>query len=118
MEFHDCPSKTLDDLEEIKQTMNDAALVSKATIIKSVFHKFSPQGITGVIVVSESHLAIHTWPEHGYAAVDFFTCNQDMDYNQAYNLLVLKLKSNTHSYQTIKRGNLQFKEAGHELSKY
>ena len=54
--------------------MNQAAKAARTNIVASVFQPFEPQGVTGVVVVEESHLSIHTWPEHGYAAVDFFTC--------------------------------------------
>jgi len=104
MEFKECSIDVLDNIDALEVTMNDAALAADATIIKSVFHQFSPQGVTGVVVVAESHLAIHTWPECGYAAVDFFTCNHQMDYEKAYHLLVEKLGSKDHSYQTVKRG--------------
>lgn len=117
MEFNDCSIKALDDLEELEVTMIDAAKASKATVIKSVFHQFSPQGVTGVVVVAESHLAIHTWPENGYAAVDFFTCNLSMDYMKTYDFLVDKLKSNNHSFQSVKRGFVQNVDIENELQK-
>lgn len=104
MEFHKCSSDILDNLNILEAAMNDAANVSGSTIIKSVFHQFAPQGVTGVVIIAESHLAIHTWPEHNYAAVDFFTCNTDMDYLKAYHLLVKELKSDTHNYKSIERG--------------
>lgn len=104
MEFNECTAEVLNDLAFLEDAMNKAAEVSKATIIKSVFHQFSPQGVTGVVVVAESHLAIHTWPEHGYAAVDFFTCNSEMDYMKAYDFLKEQLNSKDHSYKSITRG--------------
>lgn len=111
MEFSDCSVEILDDLKRLEIVMEQAALASKATLIKSVFHQFSPHGVTGVVVVAESHLAIHTWPEHGYAAVDFFTCNTSMDYMKTYDYLVAKLQAKSPSYQTIKRGFIpQLKE--------
>ena len=116
MEFNDCSKSILDDLGSLETVMNDAAIAADATIIKSVFHQFSPQGVTGVIVVAESHLAIHTWPEHAYAAVDFFTCNLGMDYDKAYELLAEKLKSKNHSYKKISRGLIP-KSLENELSK-
>ncbi|MBL4708599.1 MAG: adenosylmethionine decarboxylase [Flavobacteriales bacterium] len=116
MEFNECPFDVLDNLEELEQSLNEAARAADATIIKSIFHQFSPQGVTGVVVVAESHLAIHTWPEYNYAAVDFFTCNLSMDYMKTYNLLVQHLKSTKHSYQTIKRGT-STKQIMHELPK-
>ncbi len=104
MELSDCSQEKLNDLTGLELTLNKAAEISGATIIKSVFHQFSPQGVTGVVVVAESHLAIHTWPEFGYAAIDFFTCNHNMDYEKAYHYLVQELSSKEHSYQTVKRG--------------
>ena len=116
MEFHECSFKVLDDLELLEREVNQAAKISKATIIKSVFHQFSPQGVTGVVVVAESHLAIHTWPEHGYAAVDFFTCNLTMDYHKAYDHLVEILSSKRHTYRSVKRGFVESKVIENELS--
>lgn len=107
MEFYDCSPTLLNEAKTLERAMNKAADASGATIIKSVFHQFSPQGVTGVVVVAESHLAIHTWPEHGYAAVDFFTCNLAMDYQKAYHLLVDVLESKRHSFQSVKRGLIE-----------
>ena len=59
--------------------MQEAARRAGATIIHSRFHPFSPMGISGVVLIQESHLTIHTWPELGYAAVDVFTCGPDVD---------------------------------------
>lgn len=73
-EFYECESVSLNDPEIIERAMKEAADISGATIVQSVFHMFSPHGVSGVVVVAESHLAIHTWPEYGYAAVDYFSC--------------------------------------------
>ncbi|WP_109434070.1 MULTISPECIES: adenosylmethionine decarboxylase [Aquimarina] len=104
MEFYECSDTILNKLDVLEESMNEAANVAGATIIKSVFHQFAPQGVTGVVVVAESHLAIHTWPEHGYAAVDFFTCNTDMDYLTSYQLLAKALKSKVHNFKSVERG--------------
>ncbi|MEA1923147.1 MAG: adenosylmethionine decarboxylase [Pseudomonadota bacterium] len=87
VELFSCDEEVLDNLEKIEALMMVAARASGATIVQSVFHRFQPHGISGVVVIAESHLAIHTWPEHGYAAVDFFTCGADIDYWQAHDLL-------------------------------
>ncbi|MFB0924356.1 MAG: adenosylmethionine decarboxylase [Vicingaceae bacterium] len=116
MEFSECSSDVLNDLELLEVELNQAARASNATIIKSIFHQFSPQGVTGVVVVAESHLAIHTWPEHGYAAVDFFTCNLSMDYHKAYNHLIQILNSKKHTYKSIERGFVESKFVENELS--
>lgn len=52
----------------------------KGSIVEQVFRQFSPHGVTGVIVLAESHLAIHTWPEHAFAALDLFTCSATLDH--------------------------------------
>ena len=74
VEYTGCDVDVLDDLKRIEALMKEAARVAGATVVNSVFHAFAPHGVTGVGVVEESHLSIHTWPEAAYAAVDFFTC--------------------------------------------
>jgi S-adenosylmethionine decarboxylase len=74
LDLYDCETTHLDDLEWVKATLVNAALAAGATIVDTVFHKFAPWGISGVVVIAESHLAIHIWPENRYAAVDVFTC--------------------------------------------
>lgn len=73
-EFHQCPYEIINNTGFVEDIMNSAAEKSRVTIIKSLFHKFSPHGVSGIIVVAESHFAIHTWPEYGYASVDLFSC--------------------------------------------
>ncbi|WP_257303494.1 adenosylmethionine decarboxylase [Geothrix campi] len=79
-EFTGCDSAALADLDRVTSAMLSAAEASGATIVTHSFHHFSPYGISGAVIIAESHLAIHTWPEHGFAAVDFFSCGGvDMD---------------------------------------
>ncbi len=104
VELFSCDEKVLDDLGAIEAFMKEAARVSGATIVESVFHRFQPHGISGVVVVAESHLAIHTWPEHGYAAVDFFTCGADIDYWQAHNYLKKAFAAEDSEVKEIERG--------------
>jgi len=74
VELHGCDPAALDDKTNIEALMREAARAAGATVVGALFHTFAPQGVSGVVVVEESHLSIHTWPEHGYAAVDMFTC--------------------------------------------
>ena len=74
LDLYDCETSHLDDLTWVEETLAQAARLAGATIVQTVFHKFAPWGISGVVVISESHLAIHIWPENRYAAVDVFTC--------------------------------------------
>jgi S-adenosylmethionine decarboxylase proenzyme len=74
VEYYDCDAAILDDRERVAALMRQAAQAAGATVVAEVFHPYAPQGVTGVLVIEESHLSIHTWPEYRYAAVDFFTC--------------------------------------------
>jgi len=74
VEYHGCDTRFLDDFSKLESAMVAAAEAAGATVVAKAFHRFAPQGVSGVVVIEESHLSIHTWPEYGYAAVDFYTC--------------------------------------------
>lgn len=107
IELYDCNSDILDDLNAVKDIMLAAARKSGATIIKEFLHKFSPQGVSGVVIIAESHLAIHTWPENHYAAIDFFTCGKKVQPLLAYECLKKEFNSKQSNYKCLKRGKLQ-----------
>lgn len=86
-EIYGCEFDILNDIKKVETIMVNAALEAGAEVREFVFHKFSPQGVSGVVVISESHLAIHTWPELGYAAVDVFTCGDKVNPWDACNYL-------------------------------
>jgi len=73
-EFTGCEAAALADLQHVTRAMLEAAEASGATVVTHSFHHFSPHGVSGAVIIAESHLAIHTWPEHGFAAVDYFSC--------------------------------------------
>lgn len=75
-ELHGCDAALLNDKDYIETLMKRAAEAAGATVVGTLFHRFTPQGVSGVVVVEESHLSIHTWPENGYAAADFYTCGE------------------------------------------
>ncbi len=102
-EFYKCSSEILNDENKISGIMTTAVEVSNATIIRPFFHKFSPQGVSGIIVIAESHLAIHTWPEHQFAAVDLFSCG-DFDFTGALKYIRDNLNAGHYSIVSIKRG--------------
>ena len=114
LELRDCNRRTLGNLEFVQETLKNAALEAKATIVEVAFHEFSPFGISGMVVIAESHLAIHTWPEYGYAAVDVFTCGDLIDPRVAANYLIEKFKSKDPSIIEIKRGILGNKKLPHK----
>lgn len=79
VEYYDCDQSKINDVSYVENSLIQATKASRATIISHNFHKFSPYGISGVVVIAESHVAIHTWPEYNYAAVDIFTCGDTID---------------------------------------
>ena len=78
-ELSGCDAAKLTDVEAVREMMQAAARAANATVIETAFHRFQPQGVSGVVVIQESHLSIHTWPETGYAAMDFYTCGDHTD---------------------------------------
>lgn len=112
LELRDCNPEALNDLKFLKECLHQAAKNIGATIVNECFHEFSPHGISGVVVISESHLFIHTWPEHGYAAVDIFTCGDTVDPERAVKPLVEQLGSKNPSFIEMKRGILQSSRVG------
>lgn len=107
LEYYDCDVDAINDVTSVEKNLNDAAEACGATIIKSVFHGFNPIGVSGVVVISESHLAIHTWPEHGFAAVDIFTCGDTVDPHVAHALLKERFGAQKVKIMEVKRGNLR-----------
>jgi S-adenosylmethionine decarboxylase proenzyme len=73
-EYYGCDVDLLQDRGFIEELLQRAAEAAGATVVGTVFHRYSPQGLSGVVLVAESHFSIHTWPEHRFAAADFFTC--------------------------------------------
>jgi S-adenosylmethionine decarboxylase len=105
-EIHGCEFDILNNMEKVEEIMVKAALEVGAEVRECVFHRFSPQGVSGVVVISESHLAIHTWPELGYAAVDVFTCGDQVDPWSACNYLTSCFCAKEMTAREVKRGIL------------
>ena len=103
-EIYGCSFEILNNVQKVEQIMVNAELEAGAEIREVVFHKFSPQGVSGVVVISESHLAIHTWPELGYAAVDVFTCGERVNPWDACNYLSAMFKAGHMDAKEVKRG--------------
>jgi S-adenosylmethionine decarboxylase len=99
-----CDFNILNDINKVEEIMVNAALEAGAEVRECVFHKFSPQGVSGVVVISESHLAIHTWPELGYAAVDVFTCGDKVNPWDACNYLADHFSAKHMDAKELKRG--------------
>ncbi|MDN5304585.1 MAG: S-adenosylmethionine decarboxylase [Fusobacteriaceae bacterium] len=104
VEYYNCDEEILKNVEVIEELMNEAARVAGATIVNSVFHHFNPWGVSGAVIISESHLTIHTWPEYGYAAVDLFTCGDSVNPWKGFDYLEKMLKSDRSESIEIPRG--------------
>ncbi|MHB1506191.1 MAG: adenosylmethionine decarboxylase [Sulfobacillus sp.] len=104
VEADGCDSQLLNDPNQVENIMVTAALKSGAEVREVTFHRFSPQGVSGVVVISESHLAIHTWPEFGYAAVDVFTCGDRVDPWEAVTYILERFGATEYTTQEVARG--------------
>jgi S-adenosylmethionine decarboxylase len=109
IELRDCNPDILKSLEKVKKILISAAKEAKATIIDISFHEFNPFGISGVVVIAESHLSIHTWPEYSYAAVDIFTCGEVIEPELAVSYLIKNFECKNPSIVEMKRGLLSHK---------
>ena len=106
IEMQNCDKEALNDLGFLRDAMVSAAIDCGAMVMGESFHYFSPQGVSGVVVIAESHLSIHTWPEYGYAAIDIFTCGTSVEPEKAAEALIEKLGAKNHSLMEIQRGLL------------
>ena len=110
VEYHDCDPGVLNNQDQIEKYMVEAAIATGSTVVNSSFHKFSPHGVSGVVVIAESHLAIHTWPEYRYAAVDLITCGDTVNPWKAYDNLMRRLGAGNGVSKEIPRGIIKLPE--------
>ncbi len=104
IELYECDRNLLTNSNFLEKLMRNSVKESGATEIGHVFHEFSPHGVSGVVLISESHFSVHTWPEHNYAAVDLFTCNPEVNIQYVYQKLKKELMAKKSSIVEIKRG--------------
>ena len=107
LELKNCSKEVLNDLDFLRDCLNQAALQCGATIVGESFHQFSPRGVSGIINIAESHIAIHTWPEYSYAAVDVFTCGNNVDPEEIANLITQSLQPQNYSAIELRRGMVE-----------
>lgn len=106
VELRDCNRDVIRNLEKVRDAMVSAAKEAEATIVNESFHEFNPFGISGMVIIAESHLSVHTWPEYGYAAVDIFTCGDLIKPQEAAAFLIERFESKNPSVVEMKRGML------------
>ncbi|MHB8084428.1 MAG: adenosylmethionine decarboxylase [Dehalococcoidia bacterium] len=106
IELKDCNAELLNDTEYLRTLLTDVARSIGATVIKDSFYQFTPQGISGVVIIAESHISIHTWPEFSFAAIDVFTCGDVIEPKDAVKPMADRLKAKSVTYIELKRGVL------------
>ena len=94
----------LNDVECIQEAMLGAAAAAGATVVDAIFHPFPVQGLSGVVILAESHISVHTFPEHGYAAFDVFTCGSHVDPERACEYLVRAVGAEDRFVRRFERG--------------
>lgn len=106
LELYDCPFETLDCEAVAAEAVREACQVGGLTLLNLQSHKFEPQGVTLLGLLSESHISVHTWPEHGYAAVDVFTCSDTCNTAKACDALARRLGASSRELSVVDRGML------------
>jgi len=96
--------KNINSVSLIRRTLTQTVKACGATLLKIDLHKFSPQGVSGMALIAESHISIHTWPEYQYVAIDVFTCGSKVDPDKAISSLKKSLKPKKVQILEIKRG--------------
>jgi S-adenosylmethionine decarboxylase len=104
VELSDCNSRTLSDVDQVTSILVTAAKEANAEVLQTAFHRFTPQGVSGVVVIAESHLSIHTWPEYGYAAMDIYTCGDHTDPWKACRYAAEKFQAKQMLTTEVRRG--------------
>jgi S-adenosylmethionine decarboxylase len=104
VELYGCPSELLNDHGFVKSAVREASDHGLATLMGEVSYQFEPQGVTALGLLAESHISIHTWPEHGYAAADIFTCGDRTNPQRAADFLIRKFQAQRHSLTKLVRG--------------
>ena len=103
LECSNCVPELLTDKELLSTAIETAARNAGATVVETLLHRFNPHGLSGIVVIAESHLAIHTWPEHNYAAIDIFTCGMPDVAERIYQNILSAFEPETHTLQKIER---------------
>lgn len=103
LDFWGCDAAALNDSLRLEGVLRECALATGAKIVGAMMHAFSPQGVTGVLLLEESHVSVHTWPENGYAAVDFYTCGNG-DPERSKEILMRALMASSCEVRLLERG--------------
>jgi S-adenosylmethionine decarboxylase len=106
LDLYDCDPEILDNYEELQRLLEASLLMAKANILRIIGHKFEPQGVTLLALLTESHASIHTWPQLGYAAIDLYTCGDTTQTHKAAEFLKVKLKAGNSEEKELIRSTI------------
>lgn len=104
VELHGCDPDRLRYADDLREVLLHAAEEASATVVGFAFHQFRPEGASGVLLIAESHVALHTWPEHAYMAMDVFTCGEEMDPELAIDIVKEGVDADHVRVRTLERG--------------
>lgn len=104
IELFDCRKESLKQEASVGRTMREAADESQATVVAESFHEFKPYGVSGAVIIQESHYTVHTWPEHGFAAVDLFYCGGTVHVHKAIDVLIERFQPSRMKFLVVRRG--------------
>ena len=104
IELYNCNPTKINNTKLVEETLLKAAEIANLSVVKSTIHHFNPIGVSGVVVIKESHIAIHTWPEYNYVALDFFTCNTSYNLESAIDYIYTIFEAKSIEQKEIKRG--------------
>jgi len=104
LEIHGCSPNLLNNESFIRDALAQASREGLSTLLNLTSHQFHPQGVTALALLAESHISIHTWPEHGYAAVDVFTCGQTAQPLRACEFMVRTFCATDYTLKVLPRG--------------
>jgi len=106
LDLYDCDTVSINDTAFVKATLLEVTNLLKLTVVNATIHAFSPIGVSGVVIIEESHIAIHTWPEHAYVAIDFFTYEKTLELDKGISFIVDKFQATHYTKKSINRGDL------------
>lgn len=103
LQLSECELSILEDKSKIRQALVSCAQITNSHVVAETFHNYNPHGITGVVVIQESHISIHTWPEHHAAVIDFFSCNLKADFAEVTKYLKGFFQAKTATSEIVER---------------
>ena len=103
LELYDCDQIKLNDEAFVRTIVTSASKIAGATLLNMITHRFEPQGVTGLALLAESHISVHTWPESKYAAIDVFTCGPNTMPEKACQFLAQEFCSDNYSLKSFSR---------------